>query len=195
MIPKQDRIKPRTVEDLERMYQFKAAAQNSRETYARANEAQSTAKEAQQSAEQASKRLEDKVDKTDDAQIITMINRATEIIHLIGKRLKVETDNFTLTEDGKVTMSDATIKSSREVLPDVEIPVTTEIKEGTIILEPNYTIWGEGEQVTFDLLQFKFFDKTYILQMVTYWAGDTNTETGETSLRLAFERFAIAEAT
>jgi hypothetical protein len=170
------------------MYRFKETARLSKQTQEMASVAQQSAAQASQSAAQASQGLSDKVGKMDDAQIITMINRATEIIHLIGKRLKVETDNFTLTEDGKVTMSDATIKSTKG---EYEIPVSTEIKEGTIILEPDYKIQAEGEQILFDLLHFKFGSTTYILRMLTHWAEGSTTES---DLRLVFDQFFIAEA-
>ena len=78
MIPKQDRIKPRTVEDLERMYNFKeqrASADVSKRYVAAALEAASSAK---RSAAEAVAGLESKVGKTDDSQVIDMINRAHE---------------------------------------------------------------------------------------------------------------------
>ena len=97
MIPKQDRIKPRTVEDLERMYKFKAAAQNSRET-------QAMASSARQSAEQASKDVADKVGKNDYEEIVRMLNHATEKVVLLANRLIVQSDNFSITEDGDVSV-------------------------------------------------------------------------------------------
>jgi hypothetical protein len=169
------------------MYQFKAAKKQQTANETLAKESHQMASEAQQKAADSVKGLEDKVDKKDDAQIVEMINRATKIIHLIGKRLKVETDNFKLSEDGKVEMSDATVKS---VLPDIDMPVEAEIRNGIITLQPRYTISGEGELITFELLRFKWGNELYALYMQTYWAEDTTSETG---LRLTLGQFSIGK--
>lgn len=181
MISKQDRVKPRTVEDLERMYNFKATKAN---VAASAEAARAAASAAEQSATAAGRGLEDKIDKTDDAQIIEMINRSTDVIKLLLNRLVIESTNFKLSEDGKVEMSDATVKSTRG---DYNYPVSTEIKEGTIVLEPDYNIVSDGAFIVFELLRFKYNEDTYALQMTTEWVEDASG----TGLRLVLDNLGI----
>mgnify|MGYP007111659115 CR=1 FL=1 len=199
---KQDRQGARTPADIERRYNVKrveGAANSSLSAAssakiaadgasANASSAQNTASAALIFANEAKTEANKKVDKTDDAQIITMINRAEEIIHLIGKRLKIEAENFTLTETGKVTMSDATIKSSRVVGTDgAEVDVSTEIKEGTIVLEPGYTYSPDYASISFELLRFKYLTQTYGLYMIV---NRTATTTGHL---LTLDSFHISE--
>ena len=184
MIPKQDRLKPRTVEDLERMYSFKSTRRNMDASLEAANAAREAASTAEQNAMEAKTVIENKVDKTDNEQIVSMLNNATGLLQLIGKRIKIQSENFTLSEDGKVEMSDATVKSTRG---DYDTPVTTEIKDGTIVLEPKYEIVSDGAFIVFELLRFKYGVDTYALQMTTEWVEDASG----TGLMLAFNGLGI----
>lgn len=209
---KQDRQGARTPADIERRYNVRKAmgaassslsAASSAQAMASnaqtvASSAKNAADEASASASEAKAEAENKVGKTDDAQIITMINRAQEIIHLIGKRLKIESENFTLTETGKVTMSDATIKSSRVAeMSGEEVEVATEIKEGTIILEPDYKLLtdesGVLTAVDLELLRFKHGGLTFGLFMVAK-LGTTGTGEDE-KITLTLDSFHISEIT
>jgi hypothetical protein len=252
MIPKQDRIKPRTVEDLERMYAFKESRKNAKEGMRVANEAKEAANEGirvANEAKEAAKGMESKLTQeeifnrlTNNGQVqgffmkdgqlyinanyivsgainadlittgiinadliktgtinadliksgainadliksgtinadliktgsLTSADGKSVIINLLKNTLKIDSPNFTLSEDGKASMSDATFKSSRPSIDNYgnpyDYPVSTEIKEGTIILEPKYDITGQGQHAVFDLLRFKWYDTTYALTLST----------------------------
>ena len=123
---------------------------------------------------------------------LTSADGQSVIFDLLNNALKIASPNFTLSEDGKVEMSDVTIKSAR---PEVdftgtpfEYPVSTELKEGRIVLEPDYTIWAEGEHISFELLRFKFMGSTYALTMIAVWR-----EGSSGGLYLSFGEFRIGE--
>lgn len=84
---KQDRQGARTVEQLNRRYDVKQAM-------GVANNAQKAATVAHTTAYETQKGLSDKVDKTDDAQVVAMLNRAEDTI--------VKGENFSVTKDGTV---------------------------------------------------------------------------------------------
>ena len=149
MIPKQDRIKPRTVEDLERMYQFKAAKKQQTASETLAKESHQMASEAQQKAADSVKGLENKVDKTDDAQIVTMINRSTEIVKFLANRLMIESDNFKLSETGSVEAKDIKLSNETE---DGEYSV--KIEEGVLKVKAPRLLFAEGEPEQIDLFHF-----------------------------------------
>lgn len=199
---KQDRQGARTPADIERRINVKKVAGAVRSSLSAASSAQTVASSAQNvassakdaadqasaAANEATASVNNKVDKEDDAQIITMINRSTEIIRLLLNRLVIESDNFTLTETGKVTMSDATIKSSRTVGTDgTEVDVSTEIKEGTIVLEPDYAYSPDYTSISFELLRFKYLSQTYGLYMIV------NRETISAGHLLTLDSFHISE--
>ncbi len=126
MIPKQDRIKPRTVEDLERMYRFKETAELSKQNTF-------IAQAAQKSAERASQDVFNKVGKNDYEEIVRMLNHATEKVVLLANRLIVQSDNFSITEDGdvsvkgKVTSEEVNITGGKF---DIELSNGTHIRFG-----------------------------------------------------------------
>lgn len=180
---KQDRQGARTPAELDRRYNVKQAMQTANNALAGASKAEQAAAKASQSSASAISGVNEKVDKKDNAQIIAMINRAQEVISLLGNRLVVESSNFTLTETGEATMSKANIRSSRQKAIDSEEEVATEIKDGTIVLEP--AVSSEGEFISFELLRFKYDDKTYGLYMSAYWQEAT------TGLQLTFSNFRI----
>lgn len=47
--------------------------------------------------------LELKIDKNDNNQVVSMINASADIINLKGNRVTIDSDNFELTADGKIT--------------------------------------------------------------------------------------------
>lgn len=219
MIPKQDRLRPRTVEDLERMHNFKKSRKQAQEAVQIATDARNAASgmDDKLTQEEIFNRLTNNGQAKgffmEDGQLyinanyiksgiinadlikagsLTSADGQSVIFDLLNNALKIASPNFTLSEDGKVEMSDATIKSARPEVDSTgtayEYPVTTEIKEGTIILEPDYTTQPGGERILFELLRFKFFDVTYALKMMAVWAEDTSG-----NFRLSFGSFSIGE--
>lgn len=132
----------------------------------------------------------DYVSRTDNNQIARMLNASNIPITIDGNRLSIDSDFFTMTADGKIVMSDAIFSSQRSIGDDLSVPVTTEISEGIIKLEPAYTIFAEGEIIYFDMFKFKYGATTYILRLHTYWAQSESSEGG---LYLAFGGWNIVE--
>jgi len=56
-----------------------------------------------------SAQLETKVDVEDNDQVVEMVNNADAVVRLIGRRITIESDNFTLNEDGTITATNANI--------------------------------------------------------------------------------------
>ena len=190
MIPKQDRHGARTPADLERKYQFE-------KRYAEAAKLAETVNknsgDSQQAIEQLSKQYANlsaelgmKLGVDKDGNVVSTINGVATIIKFLANSISIQSDNFKLSENGSVVMGDATIKSTRG---EYETPVSTEIKDGTIVLEPDYTINSEGEWISFELLRFKYGSKTYALYMIAVWVENSATN----ELMLSFGDFVIGE--
>lgn len=102
---KQDRQGVRTINDLERKYIFDRAFS---EVMGVANDAQTTAN---QIAENVKAELSLVIKKGDNNQIVSMLNASADIIKIKGNRISIESDNFTLTEDGKITAKNGVFDS------------------------------------------------------------------------------------
>ena len=132
----------------------------------------------------------DYVSRTDNDQIVKMLNSSSGVVDLTGNRVSIDSDFFKMAKDGKIEMSDVRVVSTRQVVEGTYIPVSTEISEGVITLQPGYKHQAEGEQVVFDLLRFKFFNDVYILQLNAYWQ---ESELSEDGLRLAIGGWGIVK--
>lgn len=78
--PKQDRTKPRTVEDLQRMYNFKEMSDRAKKSETSASK-QNTSYESQ---------LYEKVGRDEYEQIVRMLNRAESPLTLTSDRLEIK---------------------------------------------------------------------------------------------------------
>lgn len=147
MIPKQDRIKPRTVEDLERKYNFTNMEGTASNSYRAATEAMNAAKQAEASAS-------GKVSKTDYDEVVKMLNHSTEKVILDANRLVVNSKNFKLTEDGDVTMKSANKKG---------YAYSVTVDDGILTVDSPYKIQGEGFQQVIELMRFHIRGELYRL--------------------------------
>lgn len=132
----------------------------------------------------------DYVSRTDNNQVARMLNSSNIPINISGNRISIDSDFFKMSEDGKIEMSDTRVLSSRPIGDGMEHPVSTEISEGIIKLEPGYSIFAEGEHIIFDMFKFKYGTTTYMLKLRAYWA---ESELSETGLRLALAGWEISE--
>jgi hypothetical protein len=66
-----------------------------------------------------------------------MINASANVITLNSNRLKINSDKFTLTEDGSITATDALLKSTSG-------DYSVKIKDGTITVDGPWKALGEG---------------------------------------------------
>ena len=106
---KQDRQGVRTINDLERKYYFDRAFA---EVMGVANDAQKAADNARDAANKYANDIKGElklvVKKDENEQIVSMLNASANVIKLKGNRVSIESDNFTLTEDGKITAKKGT---------------------------------------------------------------------------------------
>ena len=193
-LKKQDRQGVRTAAELDRRYNVKKVEGVANDSLKVASEASATAEESRQAASMASQGVEEakaeaaeakeglngKVGNTEYDTVVDMINKSTAIVKLLANRLVIESKNFSIKENGEVI-----VKTSKH---NGNLTKTAELKDGIIELEPDYKITSEGENITFELLRFKYETQTYGLYMGTYWVEDATSETG---LRLAFGNFSI----
>ena len=180
-LKKQDRQGVRTAADLDRRYNIRKVEGAANSSLKSAEAAKTAADEAKTAADEAKGGLSDKVGKKDYDTVVEMINNSTALVKLLANRLVIESDNFSLSENGEVA-----IKTSKY---NGIITKTAELKDGIVHLEPDYKITGEGENITFELLRFKYGNDTYGLRLFAYWVEDATSNTG---LRLKFGEFNIA---
>ena len=102
MIPKQDRIRPRTVEDLERKYNFMQMDGNTSTSLRSASEAREAASDAKEAASKAEASVANKVGRDEHDEIVRMLNKSTEKVVIESNRLVVESKQISLTEEGDV---------------------------------------------------------------------------------------------
>jgi hypothetical protein len=174
---KQDKQGARTVAELNRRYNVKKGVS---QAMGAATEAERSAKVASQAASEAQQGLTDKVGKKDYDTVVEMLNKSNAIVKLLANRIVIESNNFSITEEGEVT-----VKTSKY---NGILTKTAELKDGIIALEPDYTITSEGENITFELLRFKYGSYTYGLYLHATWVEDSTSDTG---LRLDFLNFNI----
>lgn len=110
---KQDRINPRTAIDLQRKYGRKVVktAEVADDAVKEATQAAAAAESAAQAAATATQdltKLEAKLDLTlkvnENGEVISEINGIANIIKFLANCIRIESDNFTLTETGSVTI-------------------------------------------------------------------------------------------
>lgn len=112
---KQDRQGVRTINALEQKYYFDRKFS---EVMGVANSAHTAAKK---TAEQVTAELRLTIKKDENDKIVSMLNASADLIKLKGNRISIESDNFTLTEDGKITAKNG-------VFDNCEIKETCTIK-------------------------------------------------------------------
>lgn len=145
---KQDRQGARTVAELDRRYNVKKAM-------GVANDSLKASSKAETMAQQASANVGDKIGKNDDTQIITMINRANEIIRLLANRLVIESTNFTLSAEGSVVARDITIQNGKD-----EDDYNVKIADGAIEINSPTVLISDPEisDVTFQYVDLLYFN-------------------------------------
>lgn len=144
---KQDRQGARTVAELDRRYNVKKAM-------GVANDSLVASSKAETMAQQASADVGNKLGKNDDAQVITMINRATEIIKLLANRLIIESDNFTLSANGSVVAKDIVLQNGKD-----EDDYNVKIADGAIEINSPTVLISEPDisDVTFQYVDLLYF--------------------------------------
>ena len=174
---KQDRQGVRTPADVERKYNL-GGIKNASEYASAAQRAANDAKAAAEAAQKNAADVSDKVSKTDDEQIIAMINRATGAVTLLGNRLVVDSDNFKLPSEGA-----AYFKSETQDLSTSSV----EISNGVITVAQSVSLsMEETKPVSYDILRFRLFGEIYILRMIITFAVDSGGEP-------MFSRFEISK--
>ena len=134
---KQDRQGARTVAELNRRYDVKKAMGVANDSLAAASKANSSAAEAQRG-------LADKVDKTDDSQVVAMVNRAEDTLF--------RGENFSVTKDGTLICKAGKIGDWNLGKPSA----LAEYYDGTTLYSDTYLQEG-GEEVTVYLTPEKLY--------------------------------------
>ncbi len=118
---KQDRIYPRTAVALQRKYGKKVTegASAKQEAEQAAEIAQTAAQNASKSA-QAVADMESKLDLTlkvnENGEVISEINGVANVIKFLANCISIQSDNFTLAEDGTVTAKGISVDGGKVVL-------------------------------------------------------------------------------
>lgn len=188
MIPKQDRLRPRTVEDLERMYNFKATKKETQEAKRIANEAKANATGAAMTQEDIFNRLTNNGQAQgfimQDGQLYINADYITTgvinadlikkgslasadgksvIFNLLNNTLKIARPNFTLSEDGSAVAKNINTEST-----DLTGLYSTSIEDGEMrITSPRYYV---GEQ-KYRIDLFRFFispDEEYSMYITVH---------------------------
>ncbi len=148
---KQDRQGVRTINDLERKYIFDRAFS---EVMGVAKDAQTTA---QKTAEGVKAELSLVIKRDDNNQIVSMLNASANVIKLKGNRVSIESDNFTLTEDGKITAKNGVFDSC-EIKETCQIYGVLKAKTISSIYDENLNCVGN---ISFDTgNDFSFYTMT-----------------------------------
>lgn len=122
---KQDRINPRTAADLQRKYGRKVAntAVVAEDAAKEATQAAASAESAAKSAAVAAKditELEAKLELTlkvdENGNVISEINGVANVIKFLANSISIQSDNFTLAEDGTVTAKGISVDGGKVVL-------------------------------------------------------------------------------
>lgn len=103
-LKKQDRQGVRTAADLDRRYNIKKVEGVASDSLKVAISANTAAEESKKVASSAQTEVSDKVSKTDNSQVVKMVNEATEKITL-KNRLILNSDKFGMDEDGSIHAS------------------------------------------------------------------------------------------
>ena len=140
-LKKHDRQGARTVPELDRRYNVKKAMGAASSSLVAANDAKTS--------------VDNKIDKTDALKIIELINSSDALLNLIGKRIRIESENFTLTEDGAVEAKNIILRNENGVhFVDISDGIVT-VSGGKRIVQE--TIWD------FPLMNFKAGDHYYAM--------------------------------
>ena len=171
---KRDRQGARTVADLERRGIKRAmrAASNSLNV-----------------AKKAETEVYGKVGKKDYDAVVEMLNASNAIVRLLAGRLIIESDNFTLDQNGSVVAKDITLQNGAET-DDYSV----KIADGVVKINSPLSIIGEGAYQVIDLLHFNIygFGMHKLRLIIEIVEGAPNLETGETpELECVFVGFDI----
>lgn len=113
-------------------------------------------------AEVAAAELELKVGKDENDQIVSMLNASANEINIKGNRLKIDSDNFKLSEDGTMTVKNADITNAKVsgiietptgkiggwTLSEQEIMLRAMLNEESVTRDEDGNYEGEGEWET-----------------------------------------------
>ena len=160
--PKQDRVKARTVEDLERKHNFRQMGANSSDSLRSATEARESATEAKEAANKAEASVANKVGKDEYDEIVKMLNLSTLKV-ILENRLVVKSDNFSINEEGDVTMKSADTKG---------YGYSVSVDDGILTVDSPSTIQAEGTQQIVELMRFHISGQPYRLCMLVVFTID-----------------------
>lgn len=147
---KQDRQGARTVAELDRRYNVREAMGAADSAHKASEEARTAATDASAAASEAKNAVGGKVSKTDYDTVVDMINASKAIVRLLAGRLIIESDNFTLSQEGSVTAKDITIKNE-----NTAGDYSVEIADGLVKVHSPRKIQAEGAIQKIDLMQFE----------------------------------------
>ena len=171
---KRDRQGARTVADLERRGIKRAmrAASNSLNV-----------------AKKAETEAFGKVGKKDYDAIVEMLNASNAIVRLLAGRLVIQSDNFTLDQNGSVVAKDITLQNGADT-DDYSV----KLEDGVVKVNSPLKILAEGSYQKIDLLHFNIygFGMHKLCILIEIVEGTPNLETGETpEFECAFVGFHI----
>ena len=134
---KRDRQGARTVADLERRGIKRAmrAASNSLNV-----------------AKKAETEAYGKVGKKDYDAVVEMLNASNAIVRLLAGRLVIQSDNFTLDQNGSVVAKDITLQNGAET-----DEYSVKIADGVVKINSPLEILAEGSYQKIDLLHFNIY--------------------------------------
>jgi hypothetical protein len=185
---KQDRIHPRTPADLQRKYGKKVI-----ETAEQAGDAKKEASQATQDAAAAVKKaseLEAKLELTvkvnENGEVVSEINGVANVIKFLANCISIQSDNFTLAENGKVVAKGIVVDGGSIVLKmsnggyvrigetvDVLAVDTEDFTEGggsRVGILPSAIQFSSGEARTSTLpIQFAYVNGAYQYSLVGDW--------------------------
>ena len=173
---KQDRINPRTAAQLQRKY-----GKNITQTAKEATQAAEAAESAAQAAAAASQDLSGlkhdlalTLKVTETGEVISEINGVANIIKFLANCIRIESDNFTLTEKGSVTikMSGGDYVRIGETV-DVLAVDTDDFADGggsRVGIMPSAIQFSSGVAQSSTLpIQFEYADGAYKFRLVGDW--------------------------
>lgn len=173
---KQDRIHPRTPADLKRQYGSKVTKSGdmAMEAQREAEQAAQTAANAARIASGVQAELGLTLKVTENGEVISEINGVANVIKFLANCIRIESDNFTLTEKGSVTvkMSGGDYVRIGETV-DVLAVDTEDFTEGggsRVGITPSAIQFSSGAAGSSTLpIQFEYADGAYKNRLVGDW--------------------------
>lgn len=173
---KQDRIHPRTPADLKRQYGKKVTKSGdmAMEAQREAEQAAQTASNAARIAGETEAKLGLTLKVTENGEVVSEINGVANVIKFLANCIRIESDHFTLTEKGSVTvkMSGGDYVRIGETV-DVLAVDTEDFTEGggsRVGITPSAIQFSSGAAQSSTLpIQFEYADGAYKSRLVGDW--------------------------